>query len=145
MFAAIYADAQSTIEVPPGWTLVPGSEVDSGNGDLALAVYYRVAAAGDPSTVTFEFGTGGNHQGGITSYRNVDTGTAPSAQTTVDPLQTPSVTPLADGSVASSFAGSRVYSGAGELSGDNQDWAEESDDGDTWSSVSLTRGPLTAG
>ena len=142
MLAAIYADADSTIGAPTGWTLVPGSEVASENAGMALAVYYRVATAGEPATVTFTLGTAGVHQGGITSYRNVDTGTAPAAQTTQESLQTPSVTPSTYGSVASSFAGSLVYdSSSGELSADNQDWAEQPADAYDWSSVSLTSGP----
>ncbi|MEO6597803.1 MAG: Ig-like domain-containing protein, partial [Planctomycetota bacterium] len=86
----------AAITVPGGWTLVRRVDTSSGNGN-SLAVYLRVAAAGDAASHTWVFSSSTGSAGGIATFRGVDTASpveVENGQTTPSSLThgTPSVT-----------------------------------------------------
>ena len=93
--------ASATITPPAGWTLLRRSD-SSGGAANSLAVYTRVATAGEPADHTFTFSTATGSAGGITAFRGVHATTpidVESAQSTASGLNhaTPSVdTTVAD-------------------------------------------------
>ena len=63
-----------TINVPAGWTAVPGLSSAVGT-DLSQTVFYRVATAAEPANHTFSWSVSALGAAAILTYRNVDTAT----------------------------------------------------------------------
>ena len=63
-----------TINVPAGWTAVPGLSSTAGT-DLNQGVFFRVASAAEPTNYTFSWSVSARGVAAILTYRNIDTAT----------------------------------------------------------------------
>ena len=110
MLAVIDVASNANITPPTGWLRVYdpalGTFLDQMSGsDLRQVVYYKIAAASEPSSYTWGFGTVQNASGGIVAYSGVDTTTpfdTATGQTNVASRQ------IAVGELATRVDGTRV-------------------------------------